>query len=315
MEYYQSIQNRAGQTVAVINQVIPTLTVGGVTSAQLLTQSQALDALAQTRDNAIADADAASNAENLGYLAIQSLVLSLPKAVDGELSDHVPAESALLDLLSPAYSINPRTTELALERGQKLVSALTLINAYLTGLTPPRPAITSGGKGLPALTAALAAQPALEQAKEDGAAVVGSARTALRVAATAVDRLNKRFYSRLQAEARTNETLTAAMGQITPESANQPATLGIRSILQGGADGLHLLLSYDNGSYTANTDSTVEWMVVGMDTAFTHHVTADPSGNALGPFAVGQTVKLRTRVDNSAATTTGSIRTLTIAAH
>ena len=53
MEYYQAIQTRAGQTVAVINHNVPALTVGGVTSAGLLTQSQALNALAQARDNAL----------------------------------------------------------------------------------------------------------------------------------------------------------------------------------------------------------------------------------------------------------------------
>ena len=66
MEYYQDIQNRAGQTVAVINQYIPTLKVGTVDAAGLLAQSQALDGLAQTRDNALSDFDGANNAENQG---------------------------------------------------------------------------------------------------------------------------------------------------------------------------------------------------------------------------------------------------------
>lgn len=62
MECYQIIQTRAGQTAAVINQVILALTLGGVTAAQLLTQSQALHGLAQTRDDALADYDVANNA-------------------------------------------------------------------------------------------------------------------------------------------------------------------------------------------------------------------------------------------------------------
>ena len=238
----------------------------------------------------------------------------MPRAIEGDLNDEIPAESALLDLLSPVYAISPTTTELALQRGQKLVAALVKVNAYLAALTPPRPAITSGGKGIAQLTAALTAQPALEQAVEDRAADVTSARTALRVAATAVDRLNKRFYSRLQAEARTSAALAGALNQITTESANLPGTLGLRSVLQGGTDHLHILLSYDNGSYDGTATNTVEYMVVGVDTDFTRHVPVDPSGNALGPFAVGQTVKLRTRVRNANGTTTGSVRTLNLAA-
>ena len=312
MEYYQANQTRAAQTAAVINQAIPALAIGGVTAAELLTKSQALNGLAQTRDNALADYDVANNAENQGFLTISALSLSLPKSAEGDLDDANDTESDLLELLSPAYAIKPRTTESALERGKKVVSALTKINAYLAAKTPALPPVTSGGKGAAQLTAAMAAQPGLEQALEDRAADVTTARTDLRVAATALDRLNKRFYSKLQSEARENPALATALSQIETEGANLPDTLGLRSILQGGTGNLQILLSYDNGSYDATATSTVEWMIVGTDNDFTHSAPADPSGNALGPFAVGQTVKLRTRVSNANGTTTGSVRTLTI---
>lgn len=312
MEYHQVIQNRAGQTVAVIKKYVPTLTVGGVNAAGLQTQATALDGLAQARDNALADSDAAGNAENQGFLAIQNLVLALPQAAEADLDDSIPAESALIDLLAPAYAIKPRTTELALERGQKVVSALTKINAYLTSLTPPRAAITCGGKGVTQLSILLAAQPALEQTVEDRAADVAAARTALRVAATAVDRLNKRFYTKLSSEARSNPALADALAQIDTGAAGLPGTLGIRSVLQGGTDHLHILISYDAGTYDGAATSTVEWQISGVDTDFVHSVAADPSGNALGPFTVGTTVMLRTRVTNSNGTTTGSVRTLAL---
>lgn len=312
MEYYQAIQNRAGQTAAVLKKYIPTLKLGSVDSAALLAQSSALDGLAQQRDDAIATSDAAVNAENLGYLQIQNLVLGLPQSAEGELDDNVPAESALLDLLSPAYAIVPRTTELALERGMKVKSALDKINTYLAAQTPVRGPVTSGGKGLTELNTLTTAQAPLEQAVEDTAADVSSKRTALRTAATALDRLNKRFFAKLQSEARTNDTLAAALDQITTDSANLPGTLGIRQILQGGVDNLHLLVSYDNGSYDDTATNVIEWQVVGTDSDFTHNAPVDPSGNTLGPFAVGQTVKIRTRVTNGSGTTTGSIRTITI---
>ena len=88
--------------------------------------------------------------------------------------------------------------------------------------------------------------------------------------------------------------------------------MGVKSILQGGADNLHLLVNYDNASYDDTATSVIEWQVVGTDNDFTHSAPVDPSGNTLGPFAVGKTVKLRTRVTNGNGTTTGSVRTIVI---
>ena len=139
------------------------------------------------------------------------------------------------------------------------------------------------------------------------------ARSALHVAATELDRLNKRFYSRLKAETRSDTTLTEALTQITTESANLPAILGIRSLLQGGTDNRQLLLSYTRGSFDDSATNSIEWLVAGVDTVFTHSIAADPSGNAIGPFSAGQSVQLRTRVRNGNGTVTGSVRTLTIA--
>lgn len=312
MEYYQTIQNRAAQTAAVINQYIPTLKIGSVDAAGLLTQSHALDGLAQSRDDALASSDAAVNTENQGYLLIQNLDIGLPQSAEGELDDNVPAESALLDLLSPVYAIVPRTTELALERGMKLRSALDKINAYLAAQMPVRPAITSGGKDVGDLTIGMGTQPIREQAVEDAAADVSSARTGLRTAATAVDRLNKRFYAKLQSESRTDDALAAALSQIATDSANLPGTLGIKSILQGGNDQLHLLVNYDSASYDDSATSAIEWQVVGTDADFTNSAPVDPSGNTLGPFAVGKKVNVRTRVTNANGTTTGGVRTITM---
>ena len=310
MEYYQRIQNRASETVAVINGHIPALAIGTVTAADLEADSLALDGLAQLRDDALAAYDLAANQEKISYRALRTMTLSLPKAAQGDLDDDIPAESSLLDLYSPVFAITPSTTEKALERGHKLVSALNKTNTYLAGLVPPRAPITAGGKGVADLENRMADQPGYEQAQEDRDADARTARSDLRVAATAVDRLNKRFYSRLLAEARDNPALTEALSQITTENDNQPGTLGILSVLQGGADDLFVLVAYQNGTYHAENDNTLEWTVGGTGTDFPNSTPADPSGNAIGPFAIGQTVMLRTRVTNANGTTTGSIRTL-----
>ena len=51
----------------------------------------------------------------------------------------------------------------------------------------------------------------------------------------------------------------------------------------------------------------------GRHGGFAHSAPLDASGNALGPFAVGQMVKIITEVSNSAGTRTIAQRTITIA--
>jgi hypothetical protein len=220
-------------------------------------------------------------------------------------------ESTLLDLLSPAYAVDPRNTELAQKHGKKLVSALNRINDYLAGLTPARAPVSSSGRGVAELEAAMSAQPVLAQALEDAATAVSTARSALRTAATNLDRLNKRFYAALKAEARSHALLADALAQISIAGDNHPATLSIRSLVQGGTDDRQVLINYVGNTYDGSTTSSVEWLLKGVNTGFAHSVAVDPSGNAIGPFTAGQTVQLRTRVRNANGSTTGSVRTLT----
>ena len=50
--------------------------------------------------------------------------------------------------------------------------------------------------------------------------------------------------------------------------------------------------------------------LVDTDPDLTHSAPVAPSGNTLGPFAVGMVARIRTRVSNANGTTTGSVRTL-----
>jgi hypothetical protein len=40
--------------------------------------------------------------------------------------------------------------------------------------------------------------------------------------------------------------------------------------MQGGTDGLHILVNYEAGGFESGVEYTVEWMVVGVDTDFPH---------------------------------------------
>ena len=139
-------------------------------------------------------------------------------------------------------------------------------------------------------------------------------RAALFLGARAVDRLNKRFYKKRQAEADTNELLAAALGQITTEGDHLPETLSIDTVVQGGENGLHVSVSYESGTGSNATERWLDWMVEGVDADFTNSVTADLSGNLIGPFTADQVVKVRTRPLNGNGTRTSAVRSLTIAA-
>jgi hypothetical protein len=98
MEFRQAVQNRATRTAAVIRQFLPTPSLGSVTVDGLLGQSQTPDELTQRRDDALADFDAADNAENQCFAAIRAL--TLPQAAQA----NSRTASTLLDLLSPVQA-------------------------------------------------------------------------------------------------------------------------------------------------------------------------------------------------------------------
>lgn len=312
MDYFQAIQNRAAQTAAVVNQYAPELSVGNVTASQLLTLSQELNTLAQQRNDALLAYDAANTEMQHSFTTLRQLVLALPKVIQGELSDAVDAESAMLDMLTPVFAVDPRNSELALKRAMKLISALGAIDAYLAAQTPSRPAIRAGGRGYAELTAMINAFPAVMQRCEDRGADVSAARTALRAGAEHLDRINKRFFSKLKAEARSDTALANALAQIETGARNLPATLSIRDIRQGGAEQRQLLVNYVAVTFDDGAENFIEWRHADGPDGFPNVLPADPSGNALGPFERGARVQLRTRVKNSNGATTGSIRTVEI---
>ena len=233
---------------------------------------------------------------------------------EGELADEVPAEKQLQDLLGDVYAIRPRTTESILARARKLVSALTKINTFLAAQVPVRGPITAGSKGVADVTGLIGVFPTLEQTVEHTLADAITGRTTLFLNTRSVDRLNKSFYKKLQAEAIDNPLLAAALSQIETETSNLPETLSIDTVVQGGENGLHIHVSYEPGTGGGATERWVDWMIEGVDPDFTNSTAADLSGNLIGPFTVGQVIKVRTRTINSNGTRTSAIRTITIEA-
>ena len=99
----------------------------------------------------------------------------------------------------------------------------------------------------------------------------------------------------------------------TSTQSSLPETLGIRTFTQGGTNGLQLLIAYEPYSLEAGETAVLQYRRVDLDPDWID-VPFDASGNAIGPFAVGETVRVRTKVTNSAGSREGGARQLTLIA-
>jgi hypothetical protein len=105
----------------------------------------------------------------------------------------------------------------------------------------------------------------------------------------------------------------ALAGITTTTTSPLPDTLGIRAVRQGGTNGLQVLVSYEPSTIEPDETRELQYMRDGIDADWTT-IAVDASGNALGPFVVGQTIRLRTAVSNSHGTRNSGPRRLVIAA-
>lgn len=140
------------------------------------------------------------------------------------------------------------------------------------------------------------------------------ARSAIRGLDRRTDTLNKDFYQVMKNTYDPGSPEYEALSGIPTEGGTPaPDPVEINEVLQGGDDDLHVLVSYLAGGGDHATTKLIEHMVVGVDADFIHTAPLDPSGNTLGPYTVGQVVKVRTSVSNSSGTRTSAVRTITIA--
>ncbi|HEV7406745.1 MAG TPA: hypothetical protein VGO11_27595 [Chthoniobacteraceae bacterium] len=143
-----------------------------------------------------------------------------------------------------------------------------------------------------------------------------AAREAFRAHDRQADQLNKRWYKVVKESHDPGDPVHEALSGIPTEPGTPaPDPIEIETVAQGGEGGLQVLVQYvpDGGDHA--TTKEVQWQIAGVDPADTYPHTAplDASGNALGPFVVGKTVKIRTAVSNSSGTRTTAPRTITVA--
>jgi hypothetical protein len=308
-EFWQDVQKRALATQVAWSEHFSTLQIGAFTAADFATLIGELEPAAGLRDARIHDYDQATQTRDFSDLRLRLLGKRVPALIEGM----VDSESGLLDDLDKVYAIRPESFASAISRGHALVPIWKSVNQWQTGQTPPRPVVVAGTATVSTLESELVGTPTLLAGVATAEEQVTRQRSTLRALAMKVDRISKRAYKSMRATPDLSPEATAALDDIpTTTTSDLPDTLGIRTITQGGVSGRQILVRYEPHVHEEGETLKIEWMIVGVDVGFDSHATVDPSGNALGPFVVGQEVKVRTTVTNPAGTRTGSVRTLTI---
>ena len=313
MEYWEVTKDRAEKTLPVWTTHVPATKIRGQGPADLEAMIDGFQPLVQGRIEAQDVFDGAFRDVQSALLKMKLLGTKLPVFIEIQLAENANIQKDVDDL----YAVNPRTEGTILKRAGMLLPVWERANAALAAMTPAQPALVLNIQGV-AYTAAmletlLQGYTGLTKMVEKKSSLLDDAREALRAHDRVCDRLNKDWYRLVKTGADGNAALLAALEGIPTEpSTPAPEVVEIDHVTQGGEEGLQTLVSYVPGGGAHATTKVVKWKVDGVDPEFTHAVPLDASGNALGPFAVGQVVHILTEVSNSAGTRTTAPRTITI---
>lgn len=313
MQPWEITKERAQATLTVWSQHAPTLTIGGKTVADLEALIDDFEGLAQNRVAKQDASDAAHRAVESSLLKMHVLGARIPAVIEGQFDDEADVVRDLRDV----YRVKQSGPNRILQRARHLHPVWVRANTALAALTPAQPPITRAIQGVshtaPMYLALVEGITDLTQARSDAKGEYDSAQEALDDHEEECDRLIKRWYKVAKATFEPGTAAYAALESI-PKEPDTPAPdpIEISTVVQGGEDGLQALVHYVAGGGDHATTRLVKWKVEGVDPDFIHETPLDPSGNALGPFAVGQVVQIQTLVSNSSGSRTSAVRTITI---
>lgn len=315
MEYWEVTKNRAQLTLPVWTDYLPTTKIGTQGTTEYEALINGYEPLVQLRTTAQDDFDGTFRTIQGALLKMKLLGTKVPQIIEAQLDENEGIMKDVDDL----YATSPRTEASILKRARDLYPVWMRANIALAALSPAQPAITRniGATACTAIMLKALLDDYTQMVKEmrDMEEALGSKRMALREHDRRVDQLGKRWYKFAKNTFEPGSAAFEALDNIPTEPGTAaPETIEIASVLQGGEDGLQVLLAYVPGGGDHATSKLVKWQVVGADSGFDHSAPLDPSGNALGPFAQGQTVKIITEVSNSAGTRTIAARTITMQA-
>lgn len=313
MEYWEVTKTRAQQTLAVWTAHLPALNIGGKTASDHEALIDGFEPLVQARTLAQDNYDTAFRTGQDALARMKVLGTKVPMLIEGQLDEN---ESIMKDV-DDVYAVSPRAEASILKRLRMLLPVWERANAALAAMTPAQPPIsrTVGGVNYTAAAAKTLLDGYTDVVKDvrDKDVALDGARTNLRAHDRMADQLNKRWYKFVKASYDPDSEVYQALSGIDTEQGTQvPESIEIDNLGQGGEEGLQVLVAYETGGGEHATTKLVKWMVVGVDLTFVNSAPLDASGNALGPFVVGQTITVITEVSNSAGSRTSAPRTIII---
>ncbi|HEV7402004.1 MAG TPA: hypothetical protein VGO11_03725 [Chthoniobacteraceae bacterium] len=313
MEFWEPSKERALSTLPIWQQHIPTVTVSGKTPDDLEDMIDDFEPKAQGRTAAQDVFDVAERAARTSLLKMKILGTKVAAIIEAQLSE----VAAIMKDLQDVFRFAPRNESGILARLRALIPVWERANTALAAMTPAGGPITRPIQGVTHTVvmakALLDGYTALLKAAKDKGELLDTARGALRLLDRQCLTLCQAWYATVKATYDPGSAVYDALaGIVLPGDTPLPDTIDIDTVVQGGDDGLHVLVTYEAGGGDHATTKQVEYKVEGIDADFGHAAALDASGNALGPFVVAQVVHVRTKVSNSTGTRTSSVRTITL---
>lgn len=313
MEFWEVTKERAQVTRPVWRDLTPDLKVTKLGHSDLQDLIAQFEPLVQARTVAQDVVDEANRAIQRSLQVMKVLGTKVPAIVEGLLDE----DAVLMKEVQALYGATPRTEATILQRGRDLYPVWLRANAALAALTPAQAPIKRVIAGVEytalSLKDLLDGFTELGKALSDEEKVLNEKKSDLRKLDRSVDQLNKRWYKVAKASTDRGTDLFEALKSIPTEPRTPaPKIIEIDTVTQGGEGGLQVVVTFVPGGGKHATTKRVKWQVVGVDTDFIHSAPWHASGQALGPFAPGQVVKIITEVANSVGSRTTAPRTMTL---
>lgn len=294
---WQTILQRAQQTVAVWNQHNPTFTVGGLTATAHAADGALLEPRAQAVVTAEDAVDTARNARDAAVALITGLSIRAPRKMDGELAVRDPFHADLKHI----RSVEVTGLESAVVRGQRTLSLWEKLNVRNAAAVPVVPPLLVGGKTAANLAAALTGLPALTQIVENKGSALNDRRSDLSEVKERVYSNNIRWYAAWQGEYLPGTPERDALSQIdTGEPTPPPTMLEIAPPLSP-VDATTVQVNYAAGGGDHASELELQWYVEGEPAWGNVAEAVLPSQQVSSPSFEQALVHFRTRVKNSTA--------------